>query len=155
MALNHNRTYYTTVPSGYVIFRRGKEVLLSRRFQTGYRDGEYSLPAGHIEQGEFAIEGSIREAREEVGAIIQPEELVPAHFMYRHCGDHERIDFFFEAKSWKGELASLEPNRCDELRWCPIDELPENTVPYIRAALERYNNGQIYSEFTEESNNIH
>lgn len=154
MALSSTRKYYTVVISSYVIFQKENKVLLSRRYNTGYRDGEYSLPAGHIEEAEFATAAAIREAQEEVGVIVKPENLISAHIMHRHCGDHERIDFFFTAKKWEGKLTNKEPEKCDEITWFSLDELPQNTIPYIRAALEHYRDGHFFSEFTELDDKI-
>lgn len=154
MTFSSTRNYYTVVISSYVIFRKGTKILLSRRFNTGYRDGEYSLPAGHIEENEFATAAAIREAHEEVGVTVKPDELTPAHTMHRHCGDHERIDFFFAVKSWDGEFTNKEPEKCDALAWFSLSQLPTNTIPYIQAALAYYRAGLFFSEFTELENKI-
>lgn len=154
MALRPTRKYYTTVISSYVIFQRGDKVLLSRRCNTGYRDGQYGLPAGHIEENEFATAAAIREAHEEAGVKVKPEDLAPVHIMHRHCGDHERIDFFFTCKKWTGEITNTEPHKCDDLLWFTARELPANTIPYIRAALEQYRAAQLFSEFTEMEDKI-
>lgn len=148
------RKYYPVVLSSYVIFRKQNTVLLSRRCNTGYGDGDYSLPAGHIEEAEFATAGAIREAEEEVGVRLKPTDLVPVHVMHRHCGDHERIDFFFAATSWAGELTNMEPAKCDDLAWFELGQLPTNTIPYIRAALEHYHNDRFFAEFTELDDKI-
>lgn len=154
MMLSPTRKYYTVVISSYVIFQQGDKVLLTRRYNTGYRDGEYSLPAGHIEEAEFATAAAIRETREEVGVEVKPENLAPAHIMHRHCGDHERIDFFFTSNQWSGEIANTEPDRCDDIGWFTLEQLPTNTIPYIRAALEQHRQGRFFSEFTESENKI-
>lgn len=149
MPLDKNRKYPIAVLSCYVFFVRDNKILLARRQNTGYRDGEYNLPAGHIEEKEFASKGAIREALEEVGVSIEPENLIPAHMMHRKCDDHTRAEFFFSAKEWKGELINAEPDKCDQIAWFPFDELPENTIPYIRTAIEKWHAGNFYSEFTE------
>ena len=149
MALNPKRNYYTVVISSYVIFQRGDRVLFARRCNTGYRDGEYSVPAGHIEEGEFATAAAIREIQEEVGVMIEPKDLQPAHIMHRHCEDHERIDFFFTCEKWTGEITNTEPDKCDDIQWFTLEQLPANTIPYIRAALESYRDEHFFSEFTE------
>lgn len=154
MPLNPTRKYYTVVIASYVIFQKGDKILLSSRRNTGYRDGEYGLPAGHIEENEFATAAAVREAHEEVGVDVTPEDLVPAHIMHRHCGDHERIDFFFASHKWTGEIINTEPDKCDNLNWFTLEQLPINTIPYIRAALEYYHRGQPFSEFTELEDRI-
>lgn len=148
--LNPSRKYYTAVITSYVIFSYDGKVLLSRRFNTGYQDGDYGLPSGHVEQGEYSKAAAVREAQEEVGVLIVQNNLSFVHAMHRHCGDHERIEMFFAAEKWEGELVNAEPNKCDEIRWVRIDELPINTIPYIKLALEKFREGILYSEFSEE-----
>ncbi len=147
--LNPKRKYYTVVISSYVIFCKDGKFLLTRRYNTGYRDGEYSLPAGHIEDREFAVAAALREAEEEVGVKIREEDLLPVHIMHRHCDDHERIEFFFAAEKWEGELKNMEPAKCDDVSWFSVDKIPSNVIPYVRSALDQYNKGNFLSEFYE------
>ena len=136
-------------PSVFLIFRDGKKVCMLRRFQTGWRDGEYTLPAGHIEKNESVIMAAIREAAEEVGVRLKPNDLEFVHVVNRRAEerDHERVDFFFEVKQYAGKLINNEPNKCDELAWLPLNELPENTVPPIKQALNGQARGEYYSEY--------
>lgn len=117
------------------------EVLLLRRANTGYDDGSYSVPAGHIEPGESATDAAIREAKEEIGVTINPFALNLAHVMHRRsvstdCTNSERIDFFFKVAWYDAEPTNQEPSKCDELRWTSLHDLPKNVVPYVRQALE-------------------
>jgi ADP-ribose pyrophosphatase YjhB (NUDIX family) len=57
--------------------------------------------------------------------------------MHRLSND-ERVDFFLAASSWQGELRNCEPDKCDDLAWFEIDDLPENVVPYVRRAIENH-----------------
>jgi ADP-ribose pyrophosphatase YjhB (NUDIX family) len=61
----------------------------------------------------------------------------------------ERIDFFFTARTWTGEPTILEPTKCAELRWCPLDALPDPVVPHELAVLEAIRSGTTtaYSTF--------
>jgi 8-oxo-dGTP diphosphatase len=54
----------------HLFFLRDKQILLLRRFKTGYEDGNYSVVAGHVDTGESVTQAAIREANEEVGVII-------------------------------------------------------------------------------------
>ena len=48
----------------------------------------------------------------------------------------ERIDFFFTARSWSGEPRIVEPEKGADLRWCPLDALPDPVVPHERSVLD-------------------
>ena len=88
----------------------------------------------------------IRETKEETGIALEENRLRVIHVMHRKSND-ERVDFFFETKKWLGEPKIMEPEKCDDLKWFPIIQLPENTIPYVRAAIENYKNNISFSEF--------
>ncbi len=134
------------ISSGYLVLTRDGKVLLSRRYQTGYEDGKYTLPAGHIEENETITQGTTREVREEIGIIVNACDLVLAHVMHRRSND-QRLDFFFTAKSWTGKPVNREQNKCDDLRWFPLNHLPENIIPYIHSAILAVQRHEYYSEF--------
>lgn len=138
---------HTVVPASYLMLRRGDEVLLARRCNTGYEDGKYGVPAGHVERGETFTEALIREVSEEVGLCLDPESIRVAHIMHRKSYGSERIDTFFVAERWEGEAKNMEPHKCDDLAWFSVDDLPENTIAYVRHALDRIRAGEFYSEF--------
>lgn len=141
---------FTVVPAVYLIFHKGNEVLLLKRANTGYHDGEYSLPAGHVDGGEPAIRAAVREAAEEVGANILSDDLSLAHTMHRFSSEpspHERIDLYFEVRKWQGEIINAEPHKCSELRWASLSELPVKMIPEVRQALLRIASGEPYSDY--------
>ncbi|MBI3158227.1 MAG: NUDIX domain-containing protein [Chloroflexi bacterium] len=121
----------------HLFFVRGGQILLLRRFNTGYEDGKYSVPAGHLEGGEPVLAAAAREAREEVGVQLDAAGLEVVGVMHRRSED-ERIDFFVLADDWEGEPTNAEPDKCDDLRWFPLDGLPENVIPYVRRAISNY-----------------
>jgi 8-oxo-dGTP diphosphatase len=130
----------------HLFFFRGEEILVSRRLNTGYRDGEYSVPAGHLDGGETVIAAALREAHEEVGLQLDPEQVQFCGVMHR-LEDDERVDFFVRVNSWNGDPFNNEPGKCDDLRWVRLDSLPSNTVPYVRQALRNLKRGQVFDEF--------
>lgn len=125
---------------------RGRQILLLRRYQTGYADGLYSVPAGHLDGGEPVRLAAVREAREEIGVALDPAGLSFAGVFHRRDGD-ERVDFFLQAARWSGEPYNAEPGKCDDLRWVDVDQLPENMVPYVRRAIENLAAGVPFMEY--------
>jgi 8-oxo-dGTP pyrophosphatase MutT (NUDIX family) len=131
------------------------EVLLQLRRNTGYMDDHWAAAAaGHVERGETAYDAARREADEEIG--VSGLDLAFVTAMQRTRGGEpidERIDFFFTSRAWSGEPTILEPTKCAELRWCPLDALPDPVVPHERAVLEAIRSGTTtaYSTFGFQS----
>ncbi|MFA5994655.1 MAG: NUDIX domain-containing protein [Parcubacteria group bacterium] len=128
----------------YLMLIKEGKILMLRRCNTGYEDGNYSLVAGHVDEGESFKEAIVREAKEEAGIDIELKDVDVAHVMHRVALG--RISIFLTVKKWSGEIKNMEPEKCDDLSWFDINNLPENTIPYIRKAIENYENGVLYSE---------
>lgn len=129
------------------LIRNGK-VLLQRRFQTGWQDGNYSVIAGHIDGKEPIRKAMAREAEEEGGITIELEDLRVVHTMHRNSDSgREYIDFFLTTEEWEGKPRIMETDKCDDLQWFPLAALPENMVPYVRSGLEKYLANEPFSEF--------
>ena len=138
---------FTYIGASYLFLIENNQILLQRRFQTGFMDGFYGVPAGHLDGKETAREGCTREIKEEIGIDIRPEDLEVVHVMHRKAEKDERIDFFMTAKSYSGQVKNAEPHKCDDLSWFELDDLPENIVNYVKIAIENYRKGINYSEF--------
>ena len=137
------------IPAAYVILRRGNEILMQRRLNTGYEDGNYGLVSGHVEKGEPYQEAIMREAKEEVGITLKPEDLRFVHLMHRkdEGEDNERADVLFLIEHWEGEVKNMEPQKCSDLTWFPVNNLPVNTIPYVRVVVQSIEQGVFYSEY--------
>ena len=131
----------------YLILMKDEKVLLLRRCNTSYQDGNYSLIAGHLDGEETAKQGIIREAKEEANITLHPENLQVAHVMHRLSADREYIHIYLTAKRWDGEIKNLEPEKCDDLQWFSFSALPSNIVPEVKTALENVRDGKFYGEF--------
>ena len=140
---------FCAVVAVHLLLRRGEEVLLLRRANTGYEDGNYSVIAGHLDGNETVSQAMVREAAEEAGIRVAPADLRFVHIMHRKeaADADERIDLFFAATRWQGEPEIGEPEKCGELRWAALDALPSNMVPYVRVAIEQYRQNRFYAEF--------
>ncbi len=119
----------------YLVIEKDDDVLLLRRYNTGYRDGEYTLPAGHVEANETFIQTCVREAKEEVCLDIKPEDLKLIHVMQRHENGVDVIDYYFQAKKWAGKPKIGEPHRADDVLWVSRDEVPSRAIHFVSKAL--------------------
>ena len=144
---------FVVVPASYVFFLRPVDgidhVLLQLRQNTGYMDGRWAAAAaGHVERGETAYDAARREALEEVG--VADLDLVFELMMQRTRGADpidERVDFFFTARGWRGEPRVVEPQKCAELRWWPLHDLPDGVVPHEGLALASLGSGVAYTTY--------
>lgn len=112
---------YKLIPEVFVVIVRDGEVLLGRRANTGYNDGNYGLPGGHGEDRETIREGAAREAKEELGLDLDPSELKLVLVQSRWCEDkdnpHARVGFYFEPARLPSEPRNMEPDKCDALKF--------------------------------------
>jgi 8-oxo-dGTP pyrophosphatase MutT (NUDIX family) len=123
----------------HLILQQDVRILFGLRRNTGFSDGMYHLPAGHLEDEETISAGAIREAKEELGIDIHPDDLHLVHVMHQRSG---RLSLFFEVGKWSGDLVNAEPHKCESLDWIPADRLPENIVPYAAIALQFIRDGE-------------
>ena len=132
--------------AAHIFLLKDDAVLLLCRANTGYEDGNYGVVAGHVEWGESVTQAAIREIEEEVGLVVRAAAIQVVGVMHR-LSDEERIDFFLVVQEWAGEPINAEPEKCSEICWRPLADLPENTIPYIRQALRNFQAGVWYEEF--------
>ena len=130
------------------------DLLLERRNSTAgkteilmmlaeYLDNQYDLPGGHLESGEDLYDAMIREAKEELGIEIEREDMQMVH-IYHHF-EKDMLKFVFKVKIFKNEIQNLEPEKCKELKWVDIENLPVNTISGIRRELEYIKSKKHYS----------
>jgi 8-oxo-dGTP diphosphatase len=125
----------------YGVLRDGGRVLLMRRKGSGYRDGQLSLPAGHLEGHEDAVSGLARELREELGVEVTSCSLALVMHRRRETeADDEYVDLFFDVTGWAGEPRIGEPHKCAELVWS--SDPPADIVDYIGVALRAIDDGE-------------
>ena len=108
-----------------------------------YLDNQYDLPGGHLEPGENLYEAMIREAKEELGIELEREDMQIVH-IYHHF-EKDMLKFVFRVKKFKNKIQNLEPEKCKELKWVDIENLPNNTISGIRRELEYIKSKKYYS----------
>ncbi|HSX33491.1 MAG TPA: NUDIX domain-containing protein [Candidatus Saccharimonadales bacterium] len=144
---------FKLIPAVYLVLRKDNQVLLLRRANTGYQDGKYGLVAGHLDGDELGSAGIAREAKEEAGIEVDPAKLQfvhVAHRLSRNQVGQERVDLFYELREWVGRVVNVEPEKCDDLSWFDLDNLPENMLPFVKRVLRDIASGIRYSEYLVE-----
>lgn len=134
----------------YAIIERKGKILLLKRYNTGWKDGYYTLPSGHIDEHELPTETMIRELKEEVGLIVNHKDLEFIHVLYEKGA---YIDFYYKVTSYTGNIKIMEPDKCDELLW--EENIKENNkiITKVKLALLHYKNGIRFSEINHLNGN--
>ncbi|GAB2689599.1 NUDIX hydrolase [Nocardia thraciensis] len=130
----------------HLVLRRGNEVLYGQRQNTGYEDGAWHHPSGHLEADESVIAALIREADEEIGVTITPEDVQFSHIMH-NSSSGGRMAFFFTVTKWDGEPDNREPEKCSGLEWFAVDALPDHMIDYCRVAMQHIADGSPFSVY--------
>lgn len=138
---------HKTIVAVFLVLARkngGKEeILLQKRQNTGYMDGKYDVGcSGHLDAGESIMTALIRETKEELGIELAEENLELATVVHNYRENYVR--FFFKATEYNGTPTIMEPEKCSELVWSPVDNLPEDTIPHIKLAIESIGDGLSY-----------
>lgn len=128
------------------------QILLHRRKNTGYQDGKWDIAAsGHVDEGETAKMAVVRECAEELGIDVKIKDLSFVHLSHRvsNTGGRTYYDIYFVVNKYHGIPKVIEPDKCSELRWFKIDNLPNEIIDIRKIALDNYRNEIQYSEVIE------
>lgn len=140
---------HTVIPAVWVIPTNATgQVYMVRRANTGWRDGWWTTPAGHVEKYEAPQAAAIRELKEEAGVTAEIEDLSePLIYFYpEDVRENDRVSLFFRVTSYEGIPRNNEPNKADAEGWFDLDLLPEKVVPLLRQAFIDMKNNVRYSE---------
>ncbi len=126
------------------------KVLLQRRQNTGFMDGMWDLScSGHVEHGESMSQAAAREAKEELGVDISPDNI--EFFVFVHKREEERdltyCNAYFVCTEFSSEPMLGEPHKCSEIKWFDLDNLPDDLIDDRKQALNSYLNGVHYIEY--------
>lgn len=118
--------------SVYLIIKNSKgEILLQRRQGTKLWPGFLALPAGHIDEGENAYEAAIREAQEELNISISIDNIVDTFVVNRKNKSlPSYYDVYFELNGYVGDIKINEVEKCSELVWADINNLPDDMIDF-------------------------
>ncbi len=89
----------------------------------------------------------MREAREEIGVDIATENLHYAHTLHSRTEGRTWLGHFFQVTKWDGTPRLCEPEKHSDLQWRFINDLPFETLSYVRQAIECVAANIPYSEY--------
>ena len=119
---------------------------MQRRQNTKLWPEFLALPAGHVDEKENAIEALIREVKEELGIKISIDDIVDTFVVNRRNKSLlPYYDIYFEVKNYKGQIRINEPDKCSQIVWCNINNLPEDMIDY---EIEAIKNNQLGIKFS-------
>ncbi len=107
-----------------------KQILMLKRAGTGYYDGYYDLPGGHLEANEDLFDAMIREAKEELLIDLKRDDIKLIHLLHHYNG--ERLNFIFEVDGTNLNPIIGEKDKCSELKWVKINDLPNETTNKVK-----------------------
>jgi 8-oxo-dGTP diphosphatase len=142
MAIKREFPEVPLVGVGAIIIENDRVVLVKRAHPP--IQGQWSIPGGMLEIGELVRDAAIREAREETGLIVEPEELLGV-FDRILRDESKRVQYHyvlidFLCRRVGGEL--LAASDAAEVRWFTPEELPglrlaEDTLQVIKTGFAK------------------
>lgn len=124
-----------------MLFRKGKQYLLHMRTNTGFLDGQYSVPGGHITGYETPEECVMREAQEELGVHVKTAKFAGTIYRIKKEDGEIRTDFCFLVEQWDGEIINKEPHKHTDPSWFPLEQFPQPMVSYVATSIRNIEKG--------------
>ena len=123
------------------------QILLHRRQNTGYQDGKWDIAgSGHVNQYETAQSAVVRECKEEIGIDVKIEDIDFVHLSHRVSKDRTYYDIYFAIRTYEGTPSIMEPDKCAELKWFSINNLPDGIIECRKQDIQNYLDKIPYSE---------
>lgn len=140
----------------YLIITNEKdEVLLQRRQGTSLWPNFLALPAGHIDDTENAYETAYRTAKEELDIIITREDIADSFVVNRRNKSLQSyFDVYFKVSSYEGTAKINEPEKCSELKWVDLNNLPADMINYEVDALTSWKKGIYFSTIETDNEEV-
>lgn len=110
-----------------ILFNGKGEILFGLR-KGSHGAGTWSFPGGHVDFGESPRTTVYRELKEETGldvALVAVYRQCPWASSHWPDDDKQYVTLFFSAHYIGGEVQVMEPDKCVEWKWFPIDKWPK------------------------------
>lgn len=130
-----------------VLIKQGKKILLLKRSQkVSHGRGEWALPGGHLEFGETLEEAAFREVKEETGLKIGQLKFFCVFNARDYLVEDKKhiLCLCFIADYQGGMAKNLEPEKCEEIGWFGLNNLPNPLFKHTKKAIVCYKEGKSY-----------
>lgn len=111
---------------GVFVINNNKEILLEKRSKNKlYSPNKWGLCAGHVDTGESLKIAAIREIKEEIGLIINEEDLIPFGGVERtteETNSHLTHFFYLKCNKEASEFI-IQEEELSEVKWFSIDHI--------------------------------
>jgi 8-oxo-dGTP pyrophosphatase MutT (NUDIX family) len=108
-----------------VCLNKDQQFLIIRRSNIDEREGQWTIPGGHIDENDCTIEdGAVRELFEEANLKCELCDLV-------YLGQPKPEKFYFLTYKWTGDVNVDKPNPVtnqvehDKFKWATIEEIKD------------------------------
>ena len=126
---------------------RNNNILLLKRKNTPWMNWYWGILWGRLDAGESMTHWAIRELREETGLTISDENIAFKSIVQHKDERWERIYFIIQVVDINEEPQNREPEKCEDMQWFPLNNLPQNITPQVQIALDAIQNQEHYQEF--------
>ena len=126
------------------------QVLLQKRQNTGFGDGLWDLScSGHVEFKESFKNTAVRECFEELGIKVKEEDLQFFAFIHKHDEPYNLTynNAYFYTEKFLGEPKICEKEKCSQIKWFNIDDLPADLLDDRKEALSCLYSSKFYIEY--------
>ena len=113
---------YRLVCSLWIINQQRQALLQKRSMKKKVDPGKWNITGGHSIAGETSMQACIREAAEEIGMILQPEDI---RLFTRSFVDGIIYDDYITTKEFNITDAIVQPEEVTELKWMTLAEIRE------------------------------
>ncbi len=131
---------YIGVGVGAIVFNDERKVIVSKRGNLARNErGLWEFPGGGVDFGEKLEDAIKREVREENDIEIEILKLLEiVDHIIEEEGQHW-VTTTYIAKHISGEAKTMEPGKCDEVRWIELSEInPEDLSLASRSNFLKY-----------------
>ncbi len=134
---------------GIIIQNSKGEILIGKR--KGSHAPYYSIPGGHLENGETFETAAIKEVFEETGLRIKNPRVISVTNNLRTYREEQKhyvsINLFVNA--YEGEPEVKEKNKCEHWGWYAISDLPLPHFDASEFAIDCFRKRQFYIQGQE------